>query len=252
MGTRRSMLRLSQLITLVSLCVAAPLAGQMAPPGADVVLQRMSSYLAAQETFHLRATLTFDDVPTPGVKVQYSGTMDVFLRRPDRLHVDYRDDLSARQVWLDGETVTLLDPIKRLWAQGESGATVDATLDRLATDHGHSLPLDDLLFEDPYSRLMSGVKAHRNIGLHRVAGADCHHLVFGQEDLTWQLWVDAGDKPLPRKILITYTNLPMAPQFTAVLAGWDLEPRLPDERFEPVIPTDTVRADLVTLGEANP
>lgn len=232
--------------------VGATLAAQAEAPRADAVLQAMSSYLTSLESFHFRAKVDFDDVPASGVKLQYSGTLDVFVRRPDRLFLDYLDDLSARRIWFDGETFTLLDPIENLWAEVEGEATLGATLDRLAADHGHSVPLDDLLVDDPYSRLMSGVKAHRNLGLSKVAGVDCHHLVFGREDLTWQIWVDAGDRPLPRKVVITYSDLPMAPQYEAELTGWDLEPGLQDNRFQPVIPAGAVQIDPVSLEEKQP
>lgn len=216
-------------------------------PDAETVLRGMSDFLTGLDGFHLEANLTFDDVPTSGVKVQYSGRMTASLRRPDRLYVDYRDDLSAHRVWIDGESLTVLEPADGIWARIESTPNLEDTLARLVARHGHSLPLDDFFVTDPYSRLMAGVTAQRNLGLRDVAGTRCHHLVFRRDDLTWQVWVEAGDRPVPRKMVITYTTLPLVPQYVLEIESWDLEARLPDELFRPQIPTGAVEVGLATL-----
>ncbi len=33
-------------------------------------------------------------------------------------------------------------------------------------------------------------------------GIECHHLAFRAEKVDWQVWVQAGDTPLPMKYLI--------------------------------------------------
>ena len=39
--------------------------------------------------------------------------------------------------------------------------------------------------------------------LSKVQGQLCHHLAFRQEDIDWQIWIENGPTPLPRKFLIT-------------------------------------------------
>ena len=87
-----------------------PATAQTVSPDPAALLQEMSSYLKSLEAFELRANVTFDDVPLPDAKVQYSGSMEVQLRRPDRLRMNYQDDLTARELWLDGSMVTILGP----------------------------------------------------------------------------------------------------------------------------------------------
>jgi len=196
--------------------------------------------------------VTFDDVPLPDTKVQYSGSMEVQLRRPDRLRMTYQDDLTARELWLDGSMVTILGPAENLWAATTAESTIDETLRMLATDYGLSLPLDDLFSSDPHSVLMGNVKADRYMGLHDVNGVACHHLIFGQENVNWQVWIEAGPKPLVRKVVITYKTLPMAPQFAVEVTGWDLNPTLSDSRFQPEIPDDAGKIDFLAVEEAQP
>ena len=227
-----------------------PATAQTESPDPAALLQEMSSYLKSLEAFELRANVTFDDVPLPDAKVQYSGSMEVQLRRPDRLRMNYQDDLTARELWLDGSMVTILGPAENLWAATTAEPTIDETLRMLATDYGLSLPLEDLFSSDPHSVLMGNVKADRYMGLHDVNGVACHHLIFGQENVNWQVWIEAGPKPLVRKVVITYKTLPMAPQYAVEVTGWSLNPTLPDSRFQPQIPDNAIEIDFLAIEEA--
>ena len=43
--------------------------------------------------------------------------------------------------------------------------------------------------------------------------------------------MDAGKKPLPRKLIITYKELPGHPQFIALLDHWNVKPEISDDLF---------------------
>ncbi len=68
-----------------------------------------------------------------------------------------------------------------------------------------------------------------------VLGVPCEHLAFTQTNIDWQIWIEDGAKPVPRKFLITYKDEPGSPQFTALFSNWDFETKLPDFvfKFEP-------------------
>ena len=93
------------------------------------------------------------------------------------------------------------------------------------------LPLSDLLYGDPYPTMMGGVLYGKYLGTHLAAGASCHHLTFGQEGIEWQIWIDAGAQPLPRKLTIAYWDQPGVPQYQAVLRRWTLDPKIAAEQF---------------------
>jgi len=241
-----------RLFVVLMLCLSSPLVAEGEPPGVEDLIRQMSSNLASLESFSFSATIGFDEVPMPEVKVKYAGSMEVSLQRPGRLRVSYQDELIAREVWIDGETVSVLAPAEGLWASAPAEASIDATLNRFAADYGVSLPLDDFLRQDPYSVLMAKAKAHRYVGPSVIHGVPCHHLIVGQEDVVWQIWIEANDRMLPRQVVITYKDLPMAPEFIAVLREWDLSPSLPDSSFQPEIPSDAARLDFRELKETRP
>ncbi len=70
------------------------------------------------------------------------------------------------------------------------------------------------------------------LGLHQVEGVACHHVGFANSWMEWQVWVDAENDPVPRKLVINYTDEPGEPQYSAVFHSWNLEAELPEALFE--------------------
>ena len=87
------------------------------------------------------------------------------------------------------------------------------------------------------------------VGLNDAAGVDCDHLAFIQENADWQVWIDHGKKPLPRKIVITYKQLPTQPQWGAVFSNWRFDRQLPASLFEPTLPKGAIKTDFVESKE---
>jgi hypothetical protein len=69
------------------------------------------------------------------------------------------------------------------------------------------------------------------VGESRVRGVLCHHLALDKKNVHYQLWIEAGDKPLLRKMVITHKSLPYAPQWTAFISDWNFAPQLADNLF---------------------
>ncbi len=88
------------------------------------------------------------------------------------------------------------------------------------------------------------------VGLHEVDGVKSHHLAFRQDGADWQIWIQDGDQPLPRKIVITYKDLPGTPQFVAFLDKWNLSDRQPESVFEFKPPPNASRVEMPVMGES--
>lgn len=158
---------------------------------------------------------------------------------------DSEGDTTKRRFYYDGKTITLFDPTANTYAVLEAPATLDAMFDFLQEHLGFSIPTADLLFSDPYKVLTEQVEEGEYVGEHRVGDKMCHHLAFRQRGMDWQLWVDAGDKPLPLKFLITYRRLPGEPQFATVL-HWDESVKIAGDAFTFKPPADAKKIQFVT------
>jgi hypothetical protein len=82
------------------------------------------------------------------------------------------------------------------------------------------LPGADLLLSKPYDVLVAGVLEAKHIGRGVIDGLECEHLAFRNADTDWQLWVEVGERPIPRKLVITSKTVNNAPQYTLRIKSW--------------------------------
>jgi len=213
-----------------------PASGPPAPPRsvearAEQELKKMGEFLAGLPHFALEAEETFDELPDGQLRRQLTNVRRVAVERPNHVAADATGDTLNRASWYDGRTVTVLDKEHNVYATIEAPGTIDATFDKIADEYGVVLPLADILYADPYVVLMAGVTYGRYLGIHQAAGVACHHLAFSQETIEWQIWIDAGEKPLPRKLVISYVQEPGEPQYSAVIRRWNLDAKAPEGLF---------------------
>jgi hypothetical protein len=214
---------------------------------ADEELRKMGAFLARTPRFALEAEETFDEIRDGEPKVQLTNLRRVAVERPNRLAADASGDTLNRAAWYDGRSLTVLDKDHNSYATLEAGATIDATLDTLHEEYGVVLPLGDILYGDPYAVLQEGVTYGRYLGIHQAAGVPCHHLAFAQETIEWQIWIDAGAEPLPRKLVITYVTEPGEPQYSATIRRWRLDPSFPEALFTFEAPEGATKVDLKSM-----
>jgi len=216
------------------------------PPHAEDVLRATSQYLAKQKAFSYHAEVEFDKLLPGGPKVRLSGAVDVAVMRPGSLYVDYRDDVSDRVVWFEGGNVTILDPVAGTYAQVSGPKDIDGMVSKLEKDYGMALPLGELAESDPDKVLSRGVDLAHYVGVHNVEGVFCHHVVLQRKDLDLQVFVEVGDKPLPRKLVFEYPGRAGSPQYTASITEWSFEtPKA--ELFTTKVPKEAAKVDFLPI-----
>ena len=217
-------------------------------PRADELVRQMSDRLARATAFALEAEEVHDEVPEQSPRRQLTNLRHVALRRPDRLVGDAAGDGINRSFWYDGKTFSALDKEQNVWAGGAVPATVDEALDWVFDQTGTVIPLADFIYADAYARLMGDVQRGVYLGIHEAAGVPCHHLSFEQATIDWQLWIDAGPEPLPRKLVIAYKTEDEVPQYSVTIRKWNLQPTLPDALFAFTPPEGATRIEVVAFG----
>jgi hypothetical protein len=221
---------------------------RLVDPRADQFVRQMSERLARAGAFALEAEEVYDDVPDQGPRRQLTNLRRVAMRRPDRLVGDTSGDAMNRTFWYDGKVFSALDKEQNVWASGAVPPTVDKALDWVFEQTSTVIPLGDFLYADVYSRLMSDVQRGVYLGIHEAAGVPCHHLSFEQATIDWQIWIDAGREPLPRKLVITYKTEDEVPQYAVTIRKWNLQATLPDALFAFSPPEGAARVEVVAFG----
>ena len=212
-------------------------------PRADELMRTMSDRLKRAGAFAITADEVYDDVPEHGPRRQLTNARRVVLRRPDRLAGDASGDAVNRAFYYDGRTVSIYDKEQHVWTSGGVPPTIDEALDAIFERTGTVIPLADFLYADPYARMMAGVQRGAYLGLHDAGGVLCHHLSFEQAEIDWQVWIDAGPEPLPRKLVIAYKTEDEVPQYSVTIRSWDLAARPLDSAFVFTPPAGAQRID---------
>jgi hypothetical protein len=217
-------------------------------PSEVEIVQALGQRIASLQDFRIEVVDTIDDVLENGQKVQYTHLRTARVSRPDRLVLETKGDLENRKLIKDADTVTLMDLDHQVYGQIKFSGTIDEMMDRLLERFGVSTPLADFLGGDSSAELLEGAYESDYLGLHRAGPHLSHHLAFRQDDMDWQAWVDAGDVPLLRKLVITYKNEAGAPQYTVQLKSLEIiEAPAADEAFVPQIPDGFEHIDILTI-----
>lgn len=216
-------------------------------PSANALLKEMSDTLKSANELSFSADITYDELLPSGQKLQFGGEASVTVKRPNRVYAVYHGDLHDRKIWYSGDEITIVNINDNFYGQLKTPATIDETMDYLMNDYGFTLPLSDILFSDPYGSLMNNVSAGVVVGESSINGNKCRHLAYVEKYIDWQLWVSAGVRKLPCKLVITYKTVPGSPQYTAVFSEWNLSPDVSENVFSPAIPKGAHRIDFLKL-----
>lgn len=213
-------------------------------PKAGEILKQMCDYLKNLPQFSVQAEITEDVLLTSGQRIQTGRSVEASVRRPDRLRAESVGDKEHRQLVYDGKTITLMDRNKNLYTTIAAPPEIDAALEHATQAFNLRAPLADLIYAKAYENLTAGVISGFYVGLSKVQGVPCHHLAFKQKDIDWQIWIEDGPNPLPRKFLITDKSA-QGLQFTAVFTKWNTSPQLEDSRFTFVAPEKAEKIDIL-------
>jgi hypothetical protein len=188
------------------------------------LLKAMTDYTAAQKSI----TATFDssiEVITPELeKIQFASSGQLQLSRPDKLRVKRTGGYADVELVYDGKTVSLYGNNAKAYVQADVAGTIDHLVDALQGRTGGALPGTDLLLTDAYDLLTSDVIDGHHVGQGVVNGVECEHLAFRGHDTDWQIWIQTGAQPIPRKYVITSKTLAGAPQYTLQIKDWKTDP----------------------------
>ena len=209
-------------------------------------LHKMGAFLRDQQKFLVRAAMTTDDLLPSGQKVQFEGTAELMVRRPDRLRADIRGDRRDERLYYDGKAFTIFGELLGYYASFDAPPTL-AELKGVLEKRGIDLPLADLFYWGTDQDKSGDITAASVIGTSTIEGTACNHYAFHQKDVDWELWVEQGQEPLPRKVVITTTSEKTRPQHSMVLT-WDLSPQLGDDLFVFAPPPEAHKIDFETEG----
>lgn len=208
------------------------------------LLKAMTDYTAAQKS--ISAAFDSDiEVITPELqKIQFTSSGQLRMTRPDKLRVRRTGGYADVEMVYDGKVFSLYGNNAKAYVQADLPGTVDDLIDALQTRTGAALPGTDLLLSHAFEQLTSDVEVGQHIGQGVIDGVECEHLAFRGHDADWQIWIQTGAQPIPRKYVITSKTLAGAPQYTLRIKDWKTDPIAEADAFAFKPPAGATKVNL--------
>ncbi|MCA6118158.1 DUF2092 domain-containing protein [Bradyrhizobium sp. WSM 1738] len=224
---------------------------------ADKLLKAMSDYVAGQKTISVTFDSDIEVITSNLQKIQFTSSGQVQLSRPDKLRATRTGGYRDIEIVFDGKMLTVNNKDAKDYAQIDAPGTADQLIDVLRDRHGVVAPGADLLLPDVYNVMMADVVEGAVIGKGVIDGVECDHLAFRNVETDWQIWIESGARPIPRKYVITSKGIAEAPQYTLRIKEWKTDVPADAFAFKPessakkIALSDLGDIDEVPHGTAN-
>ena len=196
---------------------------------AEKLLKGMADYVASQKTLAVTFDSDIEVITSHLQKIQFTSSGQVQPSRPDKLRATRTGGYRDVEIVFDGKMLTVNNKDGKDYAQIEAAGTAEELIDVLREKHGVVAPGGDLLLSNVFNVMMADVVEATLIGKGVIDGVECDHLAFRNVETDWQIWIESGAKPIPRKYVITSKAVAGAPQYTLRIKEWRTE--IPADAF---------------------
>ncbi|MEP4146112.1 MAG: DUF2092 domain-containing protein [Halioglobus sp.] len=209
------------------------------------VLKAMSAYTASLDQIVIRGAAFNDARLGAGLVVANSNEVTMTIDRPGSMHISSFDGVNQKHIYFHQGNLTVYSSENSFYGQANIPKEIEAAADFAIEELDLEAPLMDLIYRDLSTQLAKSDDSVIYLAdKSRVAGVDCHHLVIRGPEIDLQVWIEEGDRPLPRKIAMTSKWESGSPRFTANLA-WDTAPKISLEEFNFKVPEGAVNIGFV-------
>jgi hypothetical protein len=216
-------------------------------PDAMEALNKMGAYLRSLKAFQIESEVTNDDVLDDGEIITDSRINSLLSVGPNLLRAELKSDDKDVFLFYDGKNFTVYAKLLNYYATVPAPATTAQLVDRVYNDYGIEIPLVDLFKWGTDNSTIGRITSAFDVGPSTVQGITCEHYAFRQEGLDWQIWIQLGDYPLPRRFLIRTLTDDARPQHTANLI-WNLAPSYNEAAFAFDPPAGALRIPLKDIN----
>jgi hypothetical protein len=213
------------------------------------VLKAMTDYVSSQKVISILYDTDIEVITNDLQKIQFASSGQMLLSRPDKVHASRMGGYADVEMDFDGKTFTVFGKNLNKYVQIDSAGSIDDLVAKLRNDFGVAVPGADLMLSGSYDGLMADVLEAKHIGRGVIDGVECDHLAFRNNDVDWQLWIEVGGKPIPRKYVITSKAVTAAPQYTLRIREWKTDVPVAADAFTFKPPADAQKVDISALAD---
>lgn len=247
--------------------LTAGVRGEEAPAGvdpkADAALREMSDYLKGLGSFTVSLALHMH-VEAEGTNQDVETDYLISKAKPESWAFAHAGGVEGISMYCDGKTIVTHVPqidayveVEKLDATEIPGQAQNELLGPLSLGFG-------VLVDVPYDFMMDEVTSGSVVGEEDVDGVACRRLRFSQEDWDWDIWIEKGETPYPRKLSPDWARAlfggmgeeemkKIKLEVTLLLKDWKANPEIAAETFKFEPPAGARKADsledLLSGGE---
>lgn len=215
-------------------------------PASIQALKSMGAHLQSLKRFQVSTELTGELVLADGQKLQHTATANVDVERPNKLRARMFSTRSEREIFYDGKMATLYIPKQKYYSTVEFDDNIGALVTKLEARYNVEIPLSDLFLWGTPAAPLDKIDSAMNAGQDFIGKDLCDHYAFRQGNFDWQIWITTGNRPLPRKVVITNRSDEARPQSVSII-NWNLKPTFKDAVFKFVPPKGATAVALHSL-----
>ena len=219
---------------------------------ASAALTRMGQTLRGAEQFSFQARTIRVYADANGQPLHIFHTLKVVVHRPNRMLADVSGDDGSSKLAFDGKTAVIYSAAQKKYAsipvpEGTIEAMMKEAMGRLGVD----FPLADFLAEAPDKAFLAGITSGRVVDTVTIDGSPYLHVFFSQPPgIELELWLAKDNQSLPRRLIVTYHDLPGQPNFIAEFSDWNLDIHPSDAEFTFQPPADAEQIQLKPAAAA--
>jgi hypothetical protein len=232
---------------------AKPAAAPATAPAANAIdlasiqaLKDMGNYLQTLNKFRVTNTLTGERVLSDGQKLQHVASATVDAARPNKLRAHMFSARTERELIYDGKQVTIYHPEQKYYSSADFSEPNSGLINKLEEKYGVQIPMSDLFTWGTPAAPIDKIESAMNAGQDFIGADLCNHYAFRQGMYDWQIWIKAGDQPVPRKIVIVNRADEARPQSISIM-DWNLKPAFTDASFKFTPPKGAKKIEIVPV-----
>jgi hypothetical protein len=146
------------------------------------------------------------------------------------LRVEIKGDDRNTFLFFDGKNFSIYGKLHNFYATVPAPPTIREFIKEADERYGVEVPLVDLFKWGTDEDAVKKITSAADLGPSTVDGTTSEHYAFRQEGLDWQIWIQLGSFPLPRKFIIRTLTDEARPQHSSTLT-WNLAPSYNEAAF---------------------
>jgi peroxiredoxin len=231
-----------------------------ARPKPDVLLRQMADYIGALPAFSCRVETSIH-ISAKGMNNRQQKKWNVKLQRPNRLSLVVDEGLSAITLISDGKNVFQYKPVLSQYTVVEAPADLAGFAASTAASGLREMAVPESLVptsgDNLYKNLMESVTSSEYLGIEKLNDVACHHCRFLQKDINWEIWIEAGERPVVHKVVpdlsMQVAGLEDAKvEFVVSFLDWNVAAKFTDADFRFAPPAGAEKVDSFSRGAIGP